>query len=61
MLQVKNQKMLFVSAEKSRKDEVIALFKSIYDCTKKSYPNGAMMLFIPTQDVHDRFSYQDPF
>jgi hypothetical protein len=46
----KKSKMLFVSAEKSRKDEVITLIKSIYDGTKKSYPNGAMMLFIPTHD-----------
>jgi hypothetical protein len=47
----KKTKMLFVSAEKSRKEEVVSLFKTIYDDTSKSYPNGAMMLFIPTIDI----------
>jgi len=38
----KNTKILFVSAKKSKMD---------YDGTTKSYPNGSMMLFIPTKDI----------
>ena len=47
----KKVKMLFVSAEKSRQQEVIRLMKLIYDGTQKSYPNGYMMLFVPIQEL----------
>lgn len=45
-------KMLFVSAEKSKQEEVSSLFKTIYDGTKKSYPNGSMMLFLSFKDMN---------
>jgi len=44
-------KTLFVSAEKTKQDEVSSLFKQIYDGTGKSYPNGYMLLYIPIQDI----------
>jgi hypothetical protein len=40
-------KMLFVSAERSKQEEVSKIFRYIYDGTQKSYPNGSMMMFIP--------------
>jgi hypothetical protein len=43
--------LLFVSAERSKQDEVSSLFKAIYDGTKKTYPNGLVMIFIPTADI----------
>jgi hypothetical protein len=43
--------MLFVSSEHSRQKEVTYLLKSIYDGTKKMYPNGSMMLFIPHSTI----------
>jgi hypothetical protein len=43
--------LLFVSSEKSKQEEVSALFKSIYDGTQKSYPNGSMMVFVPMADL----------
>jgi len=46
----KKTKMLFVSAEKSKQEEIVNLFKSIYDGSLKEYPNGSMMLFIPLQE-----------
>jgi hypothetical protein len=45
--------MLFISAEKSKADEVTNLFKSIYDGTNKLYPKGSMMLFLPTKDIYN--------
>jgi hypothetical protein len=50
---LKKTKMLFVSAEKSKQDEVSQLFKSIYDGSQKSYPNGAMMVFIPISNLYN--------
>jgi hypothetical protein len=47
----KKVKMLFVSAEKSKQQEVSHLMRTIYDGTQKSYPNGYMMLFVPIQDI----------
>jgi hypothetical protein len=47
----KKTKMLFVSAKKSRQEEVSDLFKSMYDGTQKNYPNATMMLFIPLQEI----------
>lgn len=44
--------MLFVSSEKSKQEEVSTLLKLIYNGTKKSYPNGMMMMFIPIQDIY---------
>ena len=48
--------MPFVSSEHSRQKEVTYLLKSIYDGTiydgtKKMYPNGSMMLFIPHSTI----------
>jgi len=43
--------MLFISAECSKQNEVSTLLKSIYDGTKKSYPYGAMMLFLPLSEI----------
>ncbi len=37
--------------QNTRQERVSNLFKSIYDGTKKNYPNGSMMLFIPIQDT----------
>jgi hypothetical protein len=48
----KKSKMLFVSSEKSKQEEVTNLFKNSYDGTKKSYPNGSMMLFIPIANLN---------
>jgi len=48
----KKTKMLFVSSEHSRQEEVIHLLKTLYDGAKKIYPNGSMMLFI----LHSMFS-----
>jgi hypothetical protein len=49
----KKTKMLFVSAEKSKQNEVTTLFKDIYDGSQKSYPNGSMMVFIPISDLYN--------
>ncbi len=43
--------MLFVSAEKSKMDEVSTLLKTIYKGAPKSYPNGSMMLLIPIHEI----------
>jgi hypothetical protein len=43
--------MLFISAEKSKQQEVIHLMQLIYDGTQKSYHNGYMMLFVPIQEL----------
>jgi len=47
----KKTKRLFVSSECSRQEEVTYLLKLIYDGTKKRYPNGSMMLFIPHSTI----------
>jgi hypothetical protein len=47
----KKTKMIFVSAEHSRQDDVSSRFKRIYDGMQKSYPNGSMMLFIPSLEL----------
>jgi hypothetical protein len=47
----KKTKMLFLSAERSKQNEVSSLLKSIYDGTKKSYQNGAMMLFLTLSEI----------
>lgn len=46
----KKAKMLFVSAEKSRKEDISEFFKQLYDGSSKAYPNGSMMIFIPLTD-----------
>jgi hypothetical protein len=43
----KKTKMLFISSEKSKQEMMNNHFKTLYNGTKKSYPNGSMMLFIP--------------
>jgi hypothetical protein len=44
-------KILFVSDEKSKQQEVSRLMKTIYGGIQKSYPNGYMMLFIPMKNI----------
>jgi hypothetical protein len=46
----KKTKMLFVSGEKSKQDDLILQFKTLYDGSQKAYPNGSLMLFIPLTD-----------
>jgi hypothetical protein len=48
----KKTKLLFVSSEKSKQEEVSNLLRSIYDGTQKSYPNGSMMGFVPITDLY---------
>jgi len=49
----KKTKMLFVSSEKSKQDQIINFFKKLYDGDTKEYPQGSMMLFIPlTESTH---------
>jgi hypothetical protein len=49
----KKTKMLFVSSEKSKQDQIINFFKKLYDGDTKKYPQGSMMLFIPlTESTH---------
>jgi hypothetical protein len=43
----KKTKMLFVTAEKSKQNELTKFFRELYDGSPKEYPNGAMMIFIP--------------
>lgn len=50
----KKTRLIFVSAEKTKTEEVAALFSKIYDGKPKAYPNGAMMLFIP---MHEDTNY----
>lgn len=38
--------------KKSKQEEVTNLFKNSYDGTKKTYPNGSMMLFIPIANLN---------
>jgi hypothetical protein len=47
----KKTKIIFVSTERSRQEEVSSLFKTIYNSTKNCYPNGSMMLFVPSTDL----------
>jgi hypothetical protein len=47
----KKTKMLFISTECSKQEKVSSLFKKIYNGTKKGYPNGSMMLFVPLADL----------
>jgi hypothetical protein len=55
----KKARMIFVSAEKTKTDEVAALFRTIYDGKPKSYPNGAMMLFVPlNEDINYTVEYR---
>jgi hypothetical protein len=46
----KKTKMLFISAEKSKQNVVATFFRDLYDGSKRDYPNGAMMLFVPLYD-----------
>jgi hypothetical protein len=46
----KKTRMLFISTEKSRQKEVATFFSELYDGSKKDYPNGAMMIFVPLYD-----------
>jgi hypothetical protein len=39
--------MIFVSAEKSKAEQAVRVFSSIYNGAHKDYPNNAPMLFIP--------------
>jgi hypothetical protein len=43
----KSAEMIFVRAERSKKDIVRDFFLEIYDGTPKKYPRGDMLLFIP--------------
>jgi hypothetical protein len=47
----KRTKMLFISAENSKQIEASNLFQQICDGTRKSYPTGYMMLYIPILDI----------
>jgi len=50
--------MLFVSSEKSKRTQVIKLFKTIYDSSPKEYPNGSTMVFILlTEGTHTSPAY----
>jgi hypothetical protein len=60
----KSTQMIFVTAERSKQDNVRDIFKAIYDGTPKAYPRGEMMLFIPTRngeqysnDQRDKFIF----
>jgi hypothetical protein len=54
----KKTKMLFVSSEKSKRTQVIKLFKTIYDSSPKEYPNGSTMVFILlTEGTHTSPAY----
>ncbi len=44
--------MLFISTKKYKQEEVSNLLQSIYNGTKKSYPNVTMMMFIPLSDIY---------
>lgn len=54
----KKTKMLFVSAEKSKQNDIAKFFSAIYNGTKKEYPNGTMMAFIP---LNDGVKYTDEY
>jgi len=43
----KSEDMIFVRAERSKKEEVRKFFLDLYDGTPKKYPRGDMLLFIP--------------
>jgi hypothetical protein len=43
----KSTDMIFVRAERSKKDDARHVLSEIYDGSKKSYPRGEMFLFIP--------------
>jgi hypothetical protein len=43
----KKTKVIFVSMEISEQQEMIGLFKQLYNGSPKAHPNGYMMLFIP--------------
>jgi hypothetical protein len=46
----KKRKMLFVSGEKSKQDQVTNFFKALNNSESKQYPNASMMLLIPFND-----------
>jgi hypothetical protein len=46
----KKTKMLFISVECSKQQQITSFFSDMYDGSTKDYPNGAMMLFIPLFD-----------
>lgn len=46
----KSTPMIFVSAERSKQEQVRDIFKQIYDGTAKEYPRGDMLFFIPTRN-----------
>lgn len=49
----KKTRMLMLSTEKSKQEQVSSFFKNLYDGTPKEYPNGTMMVYIPIADgVH---------
>lgn len=41
--------MIFVRAERSKKDEARKVLQELYDSTPKAYPQGKMLLFIPVK------------
>ncbi len=43
----KKSKMIFVTSEKSKQQQLSEYFQTLYDGSCKEYPNGAMLLFIP--------------
>jgi len=56
----KKEKMLFVSGEKSKQEEIMEFFKAIYNGDSKQYPNASMMLFIPfIKGTHMAQQYRD--
>ncbi len=49
----KKEKMLFVSGEKSKQEELTKFFNILYNGDSKQYHNASMMLFIPfTEGMH---------
>jgi len=49
--------MIYVRAERSKKEDARKIMQKIYDGTKKQYPRGDMMLFIPIiSKLEDEYS-----
>jgi hypothetical protein len=56
----KKEKMLFVSGEKSKQEEITEFFKALYNGDSKQYPNASLMLFIPFHEgTHMAQQYRD--
>ena len=55
----KKEKMLFVSGEKSKQEELTKFFNILYNGDSKQYHNASMMLFIPfTEGMHMSQQYR---